>query len=57
MIEQSAFKQSVRPRLADAGLYLIVMSACGHSRLQERIVGGVAGGILQSVTVPTMMSP
>lgn len=41
---------------ADAGLDLIVMGGYGHSRLQERILGGVTRGMLQSMTVPTLMS-
>ena len=41
---------------ADAGLDLIVMGGYGHSRLQERIFGGVTRGMLQSMTVPTLMS-
>jgi nucleotide-binding universal stress UspA family protein len=41
---------------ADAGLDLIVMGAYGHSRFQERILGGVTRGMLQSMTVPTLMS-
>jgi nucleotide-binding universal stress UspA family protein len=41
---------------ADTGVDLIVMGAYGHSRLQERILGGVTRGMLQSMTVPTLMS-
>jgi nucleotide-binding universal stress UspA family protein len=41
---------------ADTGMDLIVMGAYGHSRLQERILGGVTRGMLQSMTVPTLMS-
>lgn len=41
---------------ADAGLDLIVMGAYSHSRLQERLLGGVTRGMLQSMTVPTLMS-
>jgi nucleotide-binding universal stress UspA family protein len=41
---------------ADTGLDLIVMGGYGHSRLQERILGGVSRGMLQSMTVPTLMS-
>jgi nucleotide-binding universal stress UspA family protein len=41
---------------ADDALDLIVMGGYGHSRLQERILGGVTRGMLQSMTVPTMMS-
>ncbi len=41
---------------ADVGIDLIVMGGYGHSRLQERILGGVTRGMLQSMTVPTLMS-
>jgi nucleotide-binding universal stress UspA family protein len=41
---------------ADDGLDLIVMGGYGHSRLQERILGGVTRGMLLSMTVPTLMS-
>jgi nucleotide-binding universal stress UspA family protein len=41
---------------ADAGIDLIVMGGYGHSRWQERILGGVTRGMLQSMTVPTLMS-
>ena len=41
---------------ADTGLDLIVMGGYGHSRLNERILGGVTRGMLQSMTVPTLMS-
>ena len=41
---------------ADDDLDLIVMGGYGHSRLQERILGGVTRGMLQSMTVPTLMA-
>jgi len=41
---------------ADIGLDLIVMGGYGHSRLNERILGGVTRGMLESMTVPTLMS-
>jgi len=41
---------------ADAGIDLIVMGAYGHSRLRERILGGVTRAMLESMTLPTMMS-
>jgi Universal stress protein UspA and related nucleotide-binding proteins len=41
---------------ADLGLDLIVMGAYGHSRLRERILGGVTRAMLDSMTVPTLMS-
>jgi nucleotide-binding universal stress UspA family protein len=56
----SADRSDIHPAIlsmaADAGLDLIVMGGYGHSRLQERILGGVTRGMLQSMTVPTLMS-
>jgi nucleotide-binding universal stress UspA family protein len=56
----SADRASIQPAIlsiaADAGLDLIVMGGYGHSRLQERFLGGVTRGMLQSMTVPTLMS-
>ncbi len=56
----SADHANIQPAIlsiaADAGLDLIVMGGYGHSRLQERILGGVTRGMLQSMTVPTLMS-
>ena len=56
----SAAHADIQPTIlsiaADAGLDLIVMGGYGHSRLQERILGGVTRGMLQSMTVPTLMS-
>jgi nucleotide-binding universal stress UspA family protein len=41
---------------ADAAADLIVMGGYGHSRLREFILGGVTRGILEAMTVPTLMS-
>jgi nucleotide-binding universal stress UspA family protein len=41
---------------ADAGIDLLVMGAYGHSRLRERILGGVTRAMLDSMIVPTLMS-
>lgn len=43
-------------RAADLGSDLIVMGAYGHSRLHEMVMGGVTRTILESMTVPVMMS-
>jgi nucleotide-binding universal stress UspA family protein len=32
------------------------MGGFGHSRLQERILGGVTRGMFESMTVPVLMS-
>jgi nucleotide-binding universal stress UspA family protein len=60
IVRMSADRADIQPMVlsiaADTGLDLIVMGGYGHSRLQERIVGGVTRGMLQSMTVPTLMS-
>jgi nucleotide-binding universal stress UspA family protein len=60
-IEQSSADHAdIQPTIlsiaADTGLDLIVMGGYGHSRLHERLLGGVSRGMLQSMTVPTLMS-
>jgi nucleotide-binding universal stress UspA family protein len=35
---------------------LVVMGAYGHSRWQELVMGGATRSMLQSMTVPVMMS-
>jgi nucleotide-binding universal stress UspA family protein len=56
----SADRADIQPAIlsitADAGIDLIVMGGYGHSRLQELILGGVTRGMIQSMTVPTLMS-
>jgi nucleotide-binding universal stress UspA family protein len=54
--DHSAVQPTILSIAADAGLDLIVMGGYGHSRLQERILGGVTPGMLQSMTVPALMS-
>ncbi len=41
---------------ADTNIGLLVMGGFGHSRLQERILGGVTRGMFDSMTVPVLMS-
>jgi nucleotide-binding universal stress UspA family protein len=41
---------------ADSGADFMVMGGYGHSRLREFILGGVTRGILNSMTVPVLMS-
>jgi nucleotide-binding universal stress UspA family protein len=41
---------------ADIGADLMVMGGYGHSRLREFILGGMTRGILESMTVPVLMS-
>ena len=42
--------------VADAGIDMVVMGGYGHSRTQERLLGGVTRAMLQSMTVPALMS-
>jgi nucleotide-binding universal stress UspA family protein len=42
--------------VSDTATDLLVMSGYGHSRLREFVLGGATRGILQSMTVPTLMS-
>jgi nucleotide-binding universal stress UspA family protein len=41
---------------ADSGADMIVMGGYGHSRLREFILGGTTRGLLESMTVPVLMS-
>lgn len=42
--------------IGETGADLCVMGAYGHSRLREFIVGGATRGILEGMTVPTLMA-
>ncbi|MFM0080701.1 universal stress protein [Paraburkholderia sediminicola] len=42
--------------LADHHIDLLVMGAYGHTRVQERLLGGVTRTMLESMTVPVLMS-
>ena len=60
IISLSATRSDVQPMIlslaADESLDLLVMGGYGHSRLQERVLGGVSRAMLQTMTVPTLMS-
>jgi nucleotide-binding universal stress UspA family protein len=42
--------------VADASADMIVMGGYGHSRLREFVLGGATRGVLESMTVPILMS-
>jgi nucleotide-binding universal stress UspA family protein len=46
----------IENRCSDFGADLLVMGAYSHARLRERIFGGVTQVLLQSMTVPVLMS-
>ncbi|MBR0712047.1 MULTISPECIES: universal stress protein [Bradyrhizobium] len=56
----SAARSDIQPTIlslaADERLDLLVMGGYGHSRLQERFLGGVTRAMLEAMTVPTLMS-
>jgi nucleotide-binding universal stress UspA family protein len=41
---------------ADSSADMIVMGGYGHSRLRQFVLGGVTRGLLESMTVPVLMS-
>lgn len=43
-------------RAADLGADMMVMGAYGHSRLRELVLGGATRTVLESMTVPVLMS-
>ncbi len=43
-------------RAADLGADLLVMGAYGHSRVRELLLGGATRSILESMTIPVLMS-
>jgi nucleotide-binding universal stress UspA family protein len=43
-------------RAADLGIDLIVMGAYGHSRVREYVMGGATRTLLDTMTVPVLMS-
>nr|WP_246754305.1 universal stress protein [Bradyrhizobium diazoefficiens] len=59
-VSLSAQRAEIQPTIlsptADEGLDLPVMGGYGHSRLQERVLGGVTRAMLEAMTVPTPMS-
>jgi len=43
-------------RLSDLHVNLLVMGAYGHRRIEERVLGGVTRTMLETMTVPVLMS-
>lgn len=56
----SAARADIQPTIlslaADENIDVLVMGGYGHSRLQERLLGGVTRAMLEAMTVPTLMS-
>lgn len=54
--ETASIQPSILSTAADEDLDLLVMGSYGHSRLKETVFGGVTREMLESMTVPTLMS-
>ncbi len=50
------FGEALRRNAGDCGADLIIMGAYGHSRLRERIFGGVTVSMIDAPDVPTLMA-
>jgi len=56
MADHTDIDQIILSAAVDEGLNLMIMGGYGHSRLQERFLGGVTRGMVRSMTLPTLMS-
>jgi nucleotide-binding universal stress UspA family protein len=58
--ELTVTRADVQPTItslaADESLDMLVMGAYGHSRIRERLLGGVTREMLRTMTVPTLIS-
>jgi nucleotide-binding universal stress UspA family protein len=55
-VDRSDIQGAILSVVADSRMGLLVMGGYGHSRLQERILGGVTRSMFASMTVPVLMS-
>jgi nucleotide-binding universal stress UspA family protein len=54
--EKASIQSSILSLAFDESLDLLVMGGYGHSRLKETVFGGVTMEMLESMTVPTLMT-
>ena len=54
--ERHDIQSAILSIAAESNMGLLVMGGYGHSRLHERILGGVTRSMLDSMTVPVLMS-
>ncbi|MET3179253.1 UNVERIFIED_ORG: nucleotide-binding universal stress UspA family protein [Variovorax guangxiensis] len=55
-VTETGIADALLSRVADLGAELLVMGGYGHSRLRERILGGVTQQILAQMTVPVLIA-
>ncbi|HKU07879.1 MAG TPA: universal stress protein, partial [Bradyrhizobium sp.] len=54
--QRANIQTSILSLAADESLNVLVMGGYGHSRLKETVFGGVTRDMLESMTVPTLMT-
>jgi nucleotide-binding universal stress UspA family protein len=54
--DSTSIQSSILSLAADEGLDLLVMGGYGHSRLRVLVFGGVTRQMLETMTIPTLMS-
>ncbi|WP_325064968.1 universal stress protein [Comamonas odontotermitis] len=54
--EESDICNSLLSSAADIGSDLLVMGCYGHSRAREWVMGGVTRSMLQTMTIPVLMT-
>jgi nucleotide-binding universal stress UspA family protein len=55
-VQDLSVGDAILARVADLAIDLLVTGAYGHSRMRELVLGGVTRRLLQSMTVPVLMS-
>ena len=53
---RSEIQTTILSLAADESVDMLVMGGYGHSRLHEGLLGGVTRAMLQTMTVPTLMT-
>ena len=56
MLRQGKPQHAIPEFVVSEGIDLLVMGAYGHSRARERVFGGVTRTMLESMTLPVLMS-
>lgn len=55
-VTDASFADALLSRVSELGADLLVMGGYGHSRLRERLMGGVTRQIFSQMTVPVLMA-
>lgn len=56
LVTETDLADALLSRLSDLGADLLVMGGYGHSRLRERVMGGLTRQTLAQMTVPVLMA-